>query len=102
MTDKLIRFLVKLKILGLSKMEALNGIPYLKEELEIRSYSNNLNVWWDIKINAVIVEIEIEHFTAKLAELTLYDELLQAVVSTINFTLEEGITILMIDIKEIK
>jgi len=102
MANKLIRFLIKLKILGLSEIEALDGLLYLKEELEIRSHSNNLNVWWDNKTNAMMVEIEIEDFNVKLAELALYDELLKAVVSTIHFTSEEGITILAIDSKEIK
>jgi hypothetical protein len=93
-------FLVRLKLSGVSEVEALKDISDLQAELNMRTYLRNPKVWWESKAQSILVEIEIEGVDAKRAGLAVYDDFFESAVATINFSSEEGFRIEIVEVSE--
>ncbi len=97
---KLRRFLVKLTAVGFSESEAQSGLADLQSELIERNLINPQICWIDGKLS-INVEIELEGVDANKAGLIVYDDLFEAIFSTMHFSSEEGMRFSIPEVNEI-
>ena len=99
MSRELRWFHVQLALVGLSEKEALEALPYMQTQFEMRQHLRGPRIYWVTGTKHAVFETELNDFdkerAAGWAEEDLYEVTVAAVADTANLGIER------VDVREI-